>query len=52
MHIELARVVPGVIDELRAAFDTALPGCEGVIREHYLVGPTMQTSTQILTEVY
>ncbi|KUM57011.1 hypothetical protein ACN42_g10192 [Penicillium freii] len=24
----LSRVVPGVIDELRAAFDTALPGCE------------------------
>ncbi|CAI7589195.1 unnamed protein product [Penicillium crustosum] len=24
----LSRVVPGIIDELRAAFDTALPGCE------------------------
>ncbi|OQE02171.1 hypothetical protein PENVUL_c040G09716 [Penicillium vulpinum] len=24
----LAQVVPGVIDELRGAFDTALPGCE------------------------
>ncbi|KAK4868764.1 hypothetical protein LT330_006966 [Penicillium expansum] len=27
----LSRVVPGIIDELRAAFDTALPGCEGVL---------------------
>ncbi|KAJ5251401.1 hypothetical protein N7489_001811 [Penicillium chrysogenum] len=47
----LGRVVPGVIDELRAAFDTALPGCEGVICKHYLVGPTMQTNIQLLTEV-
>ncbi|KAJ5803910.1 uncharacterized protein N7518_000213 [Penicillium psychrosexuale] len=25
----LGRVVPGIIDELRTAFETALPGCEG-----------------------
>lgn len=52
IYIELGRVVPGVIDELRIAFDTALPGGEGVICERYFVGPTMQTSTQILTERY
>ncbi|CAG8046793.1 unnamed protein product [Penicillium nalgiovense] len=28
IYIELGRVVPGVIDELRIAFDTALPGGE------------------------
>ncbi|KGO43415.1 Cytochrome P450 [Penicillium expansum] len=28
---QIGRVVPGIIDELRAAFDTALPGCEGVL---------------------